>query len=108
MKTITLENELSFTDAVQQLLDGKCIGIKPKGSINFIVKYKSNCISRSSPHYLLCWNRSVKEGKGDQMIRIDQYMDTWFLVVINTNDLPENIKESFIFQNIIGLSINDN
>ena len=103
MRTLTLENELSFTDAVQNLLDGKCIGIKPKGNSNFIVKYKPHWMNQSSPDYLLCWNRSVKDGKGNEGIRTDQYTSAWLPVVIDSNDLPENIKQSFILENITGL-----
>lgn len=103
MKTITLELEMNFTDAVQYLLDGKCIGIKPKGNSNFIVKYKPHWMNQTSPDYLLCWNRSVKEGKGNEGIRTDQYIETWQPVVIDANDLPDNIKQLFILENISGL-----
>ena len=106
MKTITLENELSFTDAVQHLLDGKCVGIRPKGNSNFVVKYKPHWMNQSSPDYLLCWNRSVKEGKGNEGIRTDQYTSVWQPVVIDANDLPENIKQSFILHDISSLSAN--
>jgi len=52
---------------------------------------------------LLCWNRSVKEGKGNEGIRTDQYVETWQPVVIDANDLPDNIKQLFILENITSL-----
>lgn len=103
MRTITLENEMPFTDAVQYLLDGKCVGIRPKGNCNFIVKYKSHWLNQSSPDYFLCWSRSVKEGKGNESIRTNQYTGMWLPVVIDANDLPDNIKQSFVLENITGL-----
>lgn len=92
MKTITLELEMNFTEAIQYLLDGKCIGIKPKGNSSFLVKYKPN----SSFNYFLCWSRSVRDGKGNEAVRSDQYLETWQPVVIDTNDLPDDIKQLFL------------
>jgi len=103
IRTITLETELTFADAVKHLLEGKCIGIKPKGNSNFLVKYKPHWMNENSPDYFICWNRSVKDGKGSEGVRTDQYLGVWQLEVINTNDLPENIKQSFILENITGL-----
>ena len=103
MKTIALELEMNFTDAVRYLLDGKCIGIKPKGNSNFIVNYKPHWMNQASHDYLLCWSRSVRKGKGDEGIRTDQYIGTWQPVVIDTNDLPDNIKQLFILENITSL-----
>lgn len=100
MKTITLEIEMNFTDAVKYLLDGKCIGIKPQDNSNFIVKYKPHWMNQESSDYNLCWNRTVKDGKGSEGIRTDQYIGVWHPVVIDANDLPDNIKQLFILENI--------
>lgn len=105
MKTITLEEEMNFTDAVQCLLDGKCIGIRPKYNTDFLVKYKPNWMNQTSPDYLLCWNRTVKEGQGTEGIRTDQYLGAWKLVIINSNDLPENIKQLFLLDDISSLDV---
>jgi hypothetical protein len=100
MKTITLDVEMNFTDAVQYLLDGKCIGIRPKGNSNFVVKYKPDWMNQISEEYLLCWNRTVKDGKGNESIRTNQYLKLWSPVVIDTNYLPDNINKLFILENI--------
>ena len=90
-----------FTDAVKCLLAGQCIGIKPKGNSNFIVKYKPDWMNQNSDDFILCWNRSVKkDGKGNESIRTDLIVGIRLLVVIDTNDLPENIKQYFILQDI--------
>ena len=94
---------MPFTEALQHLVDGKCIGIKPKGNNNYVVKYKPHWMNQDSTEHMLCWNRSVKEGKGETSIRTNQYLNEWFLVVIDCNDLPENIKQSFVLENITGL-----
>lgn len=101
MKTITLEPWLTFKEALQSLLDGKCIGIRPEGNANFIIKYKPIWMNEFSLDYGLCWNRSVKEnGIGNEMIRTNQYLENWQLVVIDHNDLPDNIKQRFILEDI--------
>ena len=48
MKTIILETEMNFIDAVQYLLEGKCIGISPKGNSDFLVKYKPHWMNQKS------------------------------------------------------------
>ena len=102
MKTITLENELNFTDALQSLLDGKCIGIRPKGNANYIIKFQPNWMEKSKD-YCIGWHRSFKDGKCNQEIRVEQYLDVWFLVVIDCNSLPDNFKNYFILENVTGL-----
>lgn len=84
-------------------MDGKCIGIRPKGNSNFIVKYKPHWMSRTSPNYSLCWSRSVKEGNGNEGIRSDQYLGRWQPVVLDTNDLSDNIKQLFVLKDITSL-----
>ena len=101
--TITLETEMSFLEALQNLEEGKCIGIKPKGNSNFLVKYKPHWMNQDSPDNMLCWDRSVKEGKGTENVRTNQYLGKWFLVVINTNLLPDKIRLQFVLENITGL-----
>lgn len=100
MKTITLDIEMNFTDAVQYLLDGKCIGIRPKGNSNFVVKYHPSWMNITSKEYLLCWSRTVKEGRGNEGIRTNQYLELWNPVVIDINYLPDNINNLFVLENI--------
>ena len=106
MKTITLEPTMTFADALQCLIDGKCIGIRPKGNSNFIVKYHPRWMIQTSTDFVLCWNHSVKDGIGDHSIRTDQYLGTWQLVIIDSNDLSENIKQRFILEDISKLDDN--
>lgn len=101
--TITLDTAMNYTDALQYLIDGKCIGIKPQNNLGFIVKYKPIWMKKTSPDYQICWSRSFKDGQANEGIRAEQYLGDWFPVVIDTNTLPENIKQSFILENITGL-----
>lgn len=94
---------MNFSDAVQYLLDGKCIGIRPKGNGSFLVKYKPFWMNQNSPDYILCWSRSVKEGKANEGIRTDQCVGSWQPVIIDSNELPDNIKQLFVLENITGL-----
>ena len=103
MKTIILETEMNFIDAVQYLLEGKCIGISPKGNSDFLVKYKPHWMNQKSKDYLLCWNRSVVKGEGNEGVRTNQYAGVWRPVIVDSNDLPENIKQLFLLQDISGL-----
>ena len=103
MKVITLNTPMSFTEAVQFLLSGKCIGIRPEGNNNFIVAYTPIWMNKDSVDYQLCWSRSVKDGIGNTSIRATQYLGKWFPVVIDSNDLPDEIKQLFVLQDISSL-----
>lgn len=104
MKVITLDIEMSFTEALQYLLDGKCIGIRPDGNASYIVKYKPHWMNQESSDYELCWSRSLtKDGQASNHIKASQYLGKWFPVVIDSNDLPDEIKQLFILQDISSL-----
>jgi hypothetical protein len=96
METIDLEIEMNFIDAVTYLLEGKCIGIRPRGNSRFLVKEIASDF--------LCWNRSMKDdGRSNNRIRLDQYTGIWYAVIIDSNKLPENIKNLFVYENISSL-----
>ena len=103
MKVITLDIEMSFTEAFKYLSEGKCIGIRPEGNNNFIVTYQPIWMNEDSSDYQLCWSRSVKDGIGNTSIRATQYLGKWFPVVIDSNDLPDEIKQLFVLQDISSL-----
>lgn len=100
MKTITLETELNFIDALKYLVDGKCIGIKPGNNCSFLVKYNPTNKSKDLITYYLCWEKTVEDNKCNFEIRTDQFLGIWHPVVIDTNDLPEHIKQSFVLKNL--------
>jgi hypothetical protein len=84
MKTIILkELKMDFIHALQYLLNGKCIGILPGDNSNYIVNYKPTWMNKESPDYLLKWNNS----KEDNGIRTDQFLDDWYPVIIDHNDI---------------------
>lgn len=94
---------MSFIEACQYLLDGKCIGIKPSGNANFLVKYKPHWMNQES-NGQLCWSRSLtKDDQASNSILMDQYLGKWFPVVIDSNDLPDEIKQLFVLQDISSL-----
>ncbi len=102
--TLTLETEMSFTEALRHLEMGKCIGIKPKGSSGgFLVKYKPHWMNEDSDDNMLCWNRSVTDGKGAEGIRTKDFLGKWYLVVIDTNSLPDKIKLQFVLSDITNI-----
>ena len=99
--SITLPQEMDFIEALEYLKKGACVGIKPIGNANFIVKYKKTHRREDSEELDLCWNRSVKEdGIGSGSMTIDQYTGKWMLVVINVNSLPEEVKLQFVLKNV--------
>lgn len=103
MRTITLEVQMTFNEALNYLMEGKCIGIKPKGNGSFLVKYKPHWMNKDSSDYILCWNRTYKDGEVDQGIRTNQYLDEWNPVIIDCNNLPEDINNQFIWADISSL-----
>ncbi len=76
-KTITFKEQLSFDAALQALLEGKCIGIRPDGGNNsdYVVLYRPKW---QMSDYQLCWSK--QNGGG---IRTNQFRGTWCLVVID-------------------------
>lgn len=76
MKVIDLDEMMSFEKALKNLLEGKCLGIKPKGNSNYIVLYAPEWMNSD---YFLCWNNT----EGDTNIRSNQYLEEWSLVIIN-------------------------
>lgn len=89
MRTITLETKMTFAEALQYLMDGKCIGIKPQTNSNFLVRYHPKWMNQESPDYILKWNRSEK----DEGIRTNQYLEEWYAVIIDHRELKDETKE---------------
>lgn len=83
MKTITLDNYMSFNDALQYLMDGKCIGIRPAGNSNYIERFKPKWMNQESPDWMLRWNNS----EDNQGIRTNQYFEKWFPVIVDHREL---------------------
>lgn len=52
MKTITLPEELDFAAALQSLLAGKCLGIRPDGNAQFVVFCRPSFLKSD---FLLGW-----------------------------------------------------
>ena len=90
MRTIALEQELSFQDALQAMLDGKCLGIRPDAGANtgFVEMYKPHWMNEKSPDFMLRWARSER----DADIRTNQYLGTWKLVIADHRELTPNVE----------------
>lgn len=84
-KTITLETELSFAEALQGILDGKWLGIRPGKNTNYVELFKPQWMNEKSPDSILRWNRS----DGDSEIRSSQYMEKWYPVVVDHRTLSK-------------------
>jgi len=83
---------MTFTEALEYLMQGKCVGIKPSTNSNFIVRYKPKWMNAESPDYMLCWNRSEhKDGRADCSIRTNQYLEEWYPVIIDHRELSEDV-----------------
>jgi len=83
-RTITLDTPLTFQEGLQQILDGKCLGIRPEKNTNYIEMYKPHWMNSASPDFMLRWNGSA----GDADIRTNQYLERWFPVIIDHRELP--------------------
>ena len=84
LKTITLPQEYSFHEALNQLLAGTCLGMRPGKNLNYVELFKPAWVNERGPGSLLRWNGS--DGTAD--IRTDQYMESWQLVVLDHRQLP--------------------
>jgi len=90
-KTITLETKMTFTQALDHLMQGKCIGIKPGNNSGFLVLYKPAWMNQESPDFFLCWNKRPTQ-EVETGIRTNQYLEEWYPVVIDHRELPEKIS----------------
>lgn len=82
MKTINLPGLLSFSEALNAMLAGHCLGIRPNEGTN------ANYVELFRPEwqragYQLRWSK----GTNDQGIRTDQFTGTWALVVVDHRTL---------------------
>lgn len=84
MRTITQTTAHSFTDALQKLTTGECIGLRPGQNTNYVVAYRPGWMNQQSPDFMLVWSGTTMV---DAMIRSNQFMGTWFLVVIDHRTL---------------------
>lgn len=85
IRTITLSQEMPFTEALQAMLDGKCLGIRPAKNTNYIEMFKPHWM-RAENEFMLRWNGS-KDGESAS-IRTNQYLeDKWYPVVVNHRTL---------------------
>ena len=87
MKTITLPGEITFTTALDKLMSGECIGIRPDGNSNYVELYKPGWMSKKSPDYMLRWNGSTSDATSDANIRSNQYLGVWNLVIVDHRTL---------------------
>jgi len=84
MRTITLSEKYSFKDALQKMLDGECLGIKPEDNTGYIKLFKPVWMNDESVDYGLCWN-----GGEDMMIRTNQFLGVFQLVVADNRELTK-------------------
>lgn len=81
--TVTLNQELSFQEALQNLLDGRCIGIRPGDNTSYLELYKPTWM-RAADDYMLRWHGT----KSDLSVRTSQFSTpTWKLVIIDHRKL---------------------
>lgn len=77
--TINLPAPLTFTEALQALLDGKCLGIRPGQNTHYVELWRPG------------WQRSDWQlrwcGSGEQSIRTNQFQGEWHLVIIDHRTL---------------------
>lgn len=83
LKTITLDTSLTFQEALQHLMDGKCLGIRPGNNTGFIELHKPHWMNQSSPDSFLRWHGN----SGDAGIRTNQYLEPWHPVIIDHRTL---------------------
>jgi hypothetical protein len=79
LRTITLATPLTFAEALQQLLDGKCLGIRPGANTRYVEMFKPGWMNPNSPDFMLRWHGS----DDDASIRSNQYLETWFPVIVD-------------------------
>jgi hypothetical protein len=86
MRTITQTQPHTFTEALKKLSDGECIGIRPGQNTGYVVAYRPNWMNQQSPDFMLVWSTSDARSP-DAMIRSNQFLETWFLVVVDHRTL---------------------
>lgn len=79
-KVITLDNPMSFHEALKELESGKCLGIRPLGNSRYIELFRP---AWKSTGWQLRWNQTEE----CQAINVDQFLGEWFLVVVDHRDL---------------------
>lgn len=72
-------------------MEGKCLGIIPKGNTGstYIVMYHPKWMNQESEDFLLCWSNSIKDGKGDEGIRTNQFLGKWLPVIVDYREIKE-------------------
>jgi hypothetical protein len=85
MITITLEQEYSFQDAVQAMLDGKCLGIRPGANMRYVEPFRPPWM-KDKNDVMLQW-----EGGGGE-IRATQFLGKWKLVVVDHRELHKQVE----------------
>lgn len=83
LKTITLDIPLTFQEAMQYLIAGKCLGIRPGTNTGFVELYKPHWMNSASPDSMLRWHGE----SGNAGIRTNQYLETWYPVIIDHRTL---------------------
>jgi hypothetical protein len=93
LKTITLEMPLSFHEALQYLLEGKCLGIRPESNTNYVELFKPGWMSPASPDWMLRWSGS----ENDSDIQSNQYSEKWYPVIVDNHWLKKYLSPSSDF-----------
>tara|TARA_R110001632_G_scaffold123505_1_gene236245 strand:- start:769 stop:1026 length:258 start_codon:yes stop_codon:yes gene_type:complete len=83
MRTITLDTEMTFNDALTYLMEGKCIGIRPTTNSSYIERYKPSWMNKESPDYMLKWSGA---DNGNE-IRTNQYLESWYPVIVDHREI---------------------
>jgi hypothetical protein len=83
MKIIFLkENPLPFQEALQALIDGKCLGIHPENSVSYYTL--ENISERETSSKTLVLNDTHKK---TYKIAVQYYSENWFLVIVDHREL---------------------
>lgn len=83
MRTITQTQPHTFTEALLKLQNGECLGITTKGNTSHLIAHRPPFMSHSTD-FTLVWSHTQC---ADAMIRANQYLGEWFLVVADHRDL---------------------
>jgi len=84
LKTITLDTPLSFQEALEHIIAGKCLGIRPGSNTGYLELHKPSYMNSACPDSFLRWNGE----SGDAGIRTSQYLESWYPVIIDHRTLP--------------------
>ena len=79
LKTLTLDTPLSFHDALQYLLEGKCLGVRPGNNSGYVELFKPRWMNQDSPDWMLRWHGT----DNDSNIRSNQFLESWFPVIVD-------------------------